>query len=116
MLIDGAPEVVLNTLDPDECLIKVPLVPWPWSSATKATGKTLAEFPTPAPHCLVGDRGTPLGQEQLDIPQAVAERMIQPHSVADDLGGKAMAIVGIGRRLHVASLVRPQRGCQTRLP
>jgi hypothetical protein len=42
--------------------------------------------------------------------------VIQPHSVADDVGGKAMAIVGVGRRFHVASLVRPLRDRQTPLP
>jgi hypothetical protein len=61
VLVDGAPEVVLITLDPDEHLIEVPLVPWPWSAATNATGKTLAEFPAPAPHRLVGDGNALLG-------------------------------------------------------
>ena len=116
VLVDGAPEVVLNTLDPDEHLVEVPLVPRPWSAATNATGKTLAEFPTPAAHRLVGDGNAPLGQEQLNMPQTEAEHVIQPHSMADKLGGKAMAIVRVGRRFHIASLVRPQRDRQTRLP
>ena len=115
VLVDGAPEVVLNTLDPDEHLVEVPLVPWPWAAAANAIGKTLAEFPAPAPHCLVGDGNAPLGQKQLNIPQAKAEHVIQPHSVADNLGRKTMAIVWVGWRLHVASLVRPPRGRQTRL-
>jgi len=58
---------VLNAVNSDEHLIEVPLVPWPWSAATNAIGKTLAEFPAPAPHCLVGDGKTPLSQEQLHI-------------------------------------------------
>ena len=72
VLVDGAPEVVLSALDPDEYLIEVPFVPWPRSAATNATGKTLAEFLAPAPHRLVGDSNAPLGQEQLNIAQAEA--------------------------------------------
>ena len=37
-------------------------------------------------------------------------------SVADDLGGKAMAVVWVGRRLHAASLAGPQSAGQIRLP
>jgi hypothetical protein len=36
--------------------------------------------------------------------------------MADYLGGKAVAVVRIGRRLHVASLARLGPTCQTRLP
>ena len=36
--------------------------------------------------------------------------MIQPHRMADDLRGEAMAVVGGGWRLHAASLVRPITG------
>ena len=43
-------------------------------------------------------------REQLNIPQAEAEHVVQPDSVADDLGGEPMAVVGIGWRLHAASL------------
>jgi hypothetical protein len=96
VLVDGTPEVLLNALDPDEHLVEVPLVPRPWAAAANATGKALAEFPAPAPHCLIGDSNAPFGQEQLDIPQAEAEHMIQPHSMADDAGGKAMAVVRVG--------------------
>src|SRR5271166_5678468 len=35
-------------------------------------------------------------QEQLNIPQAEAEHMVQPDSMTDDLGGKAMAVVRVG--------------------
>ena len=33
ILVDGAPEIVLHALDPDEDFIHVPLVPWPGSAA-----------------------------------------------------------------------------------
>jgi hypothetical protein len=63
VLVDGTPEIVLNALDPDEHLVEVPLVPWPWSAAAYAIGKALAEFPAPAPHCLMGHGNAQLGQQ-----------------------------------------------------
>jgi hypothetical protein len=42
--------------------------------------------------------------------------MVQPHGVADYLGGEPMAIVRVGRRLHAASLVHLRAGDQSRLP
>jgi hypothetical protein len=42
--------------------------------------------------------------------------VVQPDSVADDLGGEPVAVVGIGWRLHAASLAG-LRGCgHARLP
>jgi hypothetical protein len=43
------------------------------------------------------DADAPPGQDQLDVAQAQAEDVIQPDSVADDLGREAVS--GIGYRL-----------------
>ena len=110
ILIDGAPEVMLHALDPDEDFVQVPLVPWPRPAAAQAVGETRTEFLAPASHRLVGDENAALSQEQLNIPQAEAEHVVQPDSVADDLGGEPVAVVGIGWRLHAASLAG-LRGC-----
>jgi hypothetical protein len=109
MLIDGTPEIVLHPLDPDEHFIHVPLVPRAWPAAAQAIGKSLAEFPAPSPNRLVGDHDAPFGQQQLNVTQAEAEHVIQPHSMADDLGREAMAVVRIGWWLHAATLVRLSR-------
>ena len=114
VLIDGALEIVLHSLDPDEHFIHVPLVPGPGSAAAQAIGKTLAEFLAPPPHCLIGDHDAPLGQEQLDVTQAEAEHVIQPHSMADDLGREAMAVVRVGWRLHATTLALPRSDRQPR--
>src|ERR1700739_2176368 len=76
ILIHSTPEIVLHTLDPDEGLVEVPFIPRPWPAAAQAVGKGLAEFLAPAPHGLIGDDNAPLGQKQLDIPQAEAEYMV----------------------------------------
>ena len=108
VLIDGTPEIVLHPLDLEEHFIHMQLVPGAWPTAAQAIGETLAEFLAPPPHSLVGDRDAPLGQEQLDVTQAEAEHVIQPHSMADELGREAMAVARIGWRLHAASLAHPR--------
>jgi hypothetical protein len=45
----------------------------------------------------MGDENALPGQDQLDVAQAQAEDVIQPDSVADDLGREAVS--GIGHRL-----------------
>src|ERR1700722_168902 len=94
--MDGAPEVLLHALDPDEDFVHVPLVPWPRPMAAQAVGETRTEFLAPASHRLVGDDNAATSQEQLNIPQAGAEHVVQRDSVADDLGGEPVAVVGIG--------------------
>ena len=44
ILVDGAPEVVLDTLDPDENLIQVPFIAWPWTAAAQTIGNLVANF------------------------------------------------------------------------
>jgi hypothetical protein len=63
---------------------------------THAVGETGSAVLTPASHRLVGDDNAAFSQEQLAIPQADAKHMVQPHGVADNLGGEAMAV---GRRI-----------------
>jgi hypothetical protein len=97
VLIHGAPQIVLHALDPDAHFIKVPSVAGPRTTTTQSFGKALAEFLAPVPNGLVGENNAPFSQKQLDIPQAEAEHVIQSDGMADDLGGKAMAIVWVGR-------------------
>src|ERR1700733_8280153 len=83
ILIDGAPQIMLNALDPDEYLVEVPLVARMGTTAAQAITKALAEFLAPTSHCLVGDDDPTLSQKQLNVPQAEAEHMIQPYRMAD---------------------------------
>ena len=116
VLIHGTPKIVLHALNPDEHLIKVPLVTGPRTTAAQTVGKGLAEFLAPAPDGLIRDDDAPLSQQEFNISKAQAEHVIQPDSMADDLGGKAMAVVWVGRGLHAASLAGRQPAGQTRLP
>jgi hypothetical protein len=76
LLIYGAPQIVLHALDPDEHLVKVPLVARPWPAAAHTIGKALTEFLAPAPNGLIGDDNATFGQKQLNVPQAAAEHVI----------------------------------------
>ena len=116
ILIHGAPQITLHALDPDEHLVHVPLVAGSRPSAAQAVSKALAEFLAPAPNGLIGDDDATFSQEQLNIPQAEAEHMVQPDSLADDLGGKAMAVVRVGWWFYAPTVVRLRSRCQTRLP
>src|SRR3981081_231377 len=113
VLIHGTPKIVLHTLDPDEHLVHVPLVSRPWSAASQAAREGLAKLLAPLTNRLIGDNNATFSQKQLNIPQAEAEHVIQPDCVADDLGGKAMAVVRVGRGLHAASLAGLQPAGQT---
>jgi hypothetical protein len=106
MLIDGAPKAVLHALDPDEDFVHVPFVAWSRPASSQPIGETRGEFLAPAAHRLVGDDDAALGEEQLNIPQAQAEHVIQPDRVTDNLRWKAVAVVWVEWRLHAASLVR----------
>src|ERR1700693_5512226 len=63
VLVHGTPKIVLHTLDPDEYLVQVPLVPGPRPAAAQAAGKALTEFLAPAPHALLGDDDAPPRQK-----------------------------------------------------
>src|SRR5258708_11503213 len=78
VLVHGTPKIMLSALDPDEHLIKVPFVTGTRTTAAQAVGEALAELLTPATHRFVGDDNAPLGQNQLHIPQAEAEHVIEP--------------------------------------
>jgi hypothetical protein len=57
----------------------------------------LSEFPAPLPDGLIGLKDSP-DEEQLFhvLPIAEAEAVVQPHAMADDLGGKTMVFVALG--------------------
>ena len=63
----------------------------------------------------MGHHNAALGQDQLDVTQAQAEDVIQPHGVADDLGRKPVPGIGRGFECHAVSLSRPSSQRQPRL-
>jgi hypothetical protein len=68
LLIHGAPQIVLHSLDQDEHFVEVPFVSWPGPAAAQTAGKGLAELLAPAPDRVIGSDNASFRQEQLDIP------------------------------------------------
>src|ERR1700722_13692836 len=62
-----------------------------------------------------GNHHAPFGEDELDIPQAEAEEVIQPYCVADDLARKSMAAIEGRLSAHSGSFPWPTSTCQSRL-
>ena len=95
------------------------LVSRPWPAVAQAVSETRTDFLAPATPRLTGNNTAAFSHEQLDIPKTEAEDaedVVQPHSVADDLGREPMTIVWLGWRLHAASLARLRASGLTWLP
>ena len=106
MLVHRAPAVLQLPFDLQEHLIEVPgitrLRPAPAEFAGELTSKSKA----PLPDALVGDGDTPFGENQFNVPEAQAEKVVQPDGMADDLGWEAVPGVGgaLGRHLKKPGL------------
>ena len=116
ILIHGTPKIVLDSLNTNEHLIHVPFIARTRPAAAHAVGETLAEFLAPAPHGLMRDDHAPFRQDQLNVPEAEAEDVVESDGVADDLGRKAVAVMRVGWRLHPASFAGFGLPGQTELP
>jgi len=116
VLIDGAPEIMQLALDPNEHLVQVPLVTGLGAAPTKIVREARAKFQAPAPDALVGDKHAALGQEQLDVPKAQTEYVVEPNRVADELSREAMTVVRVWRLLHSTILAQARPVRQGRLP
>jgi hypothetical protein len=65
----------------------------------------LAELPAPFPNSFMRYQHTTNKKEFFDVPIAEAEAVVQPRSMANDLGGKPMVFVALrgGWRSHTFS-------------
>jgi hypothetical protein len=88
VLVDGPPKVAKLTVKANEHLIQVLGVSRPASPSPEPLGELWPERPAPPSYALVGYDHPTLRQDQLDVPQAQTEHVIQPDGVADDLGRK----------------------------
>src|SRR3954452_21541464 len=107
VLVDRPPEVVDLAADADEDLVQVPLVTRPRPPLLERVGERPPEAQGPSADALVAHDDAALGQDRLDLAQAQAEAVVEPHGVADDLGREAEAAVRVGRRPHVRHPAMP---------
>jgi hypothetical protein len=72
-----------------------------------------AEAQAPRADALITDYHAAGSQDQLDVPQAAAETVIQPDRMLDGLGRKAEAALGMGRGRHTPHAATPGQGPPT---
>jgi hypothetical protein len=100
-LVDRAPEPVLLAGDGNDNLVEVPFVAAARGASTDAVGEFTAEFQAPLADRLISHRDATCCQHLLDHTQAQREAEIEPHRVADELCGVAVAgIKRVSRRRH----------------
>ena len=70
--------------DADEHLIHVPLIARSWSAPLQRIGEDPAKAQAPLADALLADHDPTRRQDQLDITEAQAEAVIEPHGMLDD--------------------------------
>jgi hypothetical protein len=85
-------------------LIEMPLRGRPWAPAPKFSGEQGSELQNPAPHGLVGDIQSALGEQILYVAIAQGEAKVEPHRMLDDNRRKAVASI---RDCCHATILRP---------
>ena len=71
-------------------------------AAPQPSGVIGAELPAPLSNRFVRHEDAAFGQQILDIPEAQAVLVVEPHGVADDVGRKTMPQVAGSASVHPA--------------
>lgn len=100
-LIDGAPKPMLLAVDGDDDLVEMPFVAKSRRAAANFVDEVSTKFLRPSANRFVADDDATRGQKVFGHSQAERKAEIEPDSVGDQFGGKAMAAVeGVGRLGH----------------
>ena len=91
-------------VDVDKHLVEVPPGIWSWTCCPQSPGIGMPELQCPAPHRFVRNINTTFSEQIFDVPVAEGKPEIQPDSVLNNHGWKAVS--GIGDFLHPATLRR----------
>ena len=100
VLVDRTSQILTLPVDRDEDFVQAPRIAEPTLSALQPPGVVGAELPAPLPNRFVRHDDAPFGQQILDIPEAQAVSVVQPHGVADDVRWKAMPQVAGATSVH----------------
>src|SRR5262245_18718770 len=84
------------TIDRQEDLVKVPLVPWLGASMLQLIGVVLPKLQTPLADGFMGDVNPAFEQQFLHIAIAQGEAVVEPDPMANDFAGKAVIFVALG--------------------
>jgi hypothetical protein len=92
VLIHRPPEVVALALDGEKDLIERSRVTGLRTPMAELIGILLAKFATPFPNRFIRHHDTAGNQQLFDIPVAEAKAVVQPDTMADDLGRETMVM------------------------
>ena len=104
LLIDCPPEIVPAPADGHEHFVQVPCVAQPPLMWLERPGAIWPKLETPQAYGLVGDRGAPLGQEILNVPEAQTETVVEPDGMADDFRRESVSVVAGRPPVHRPTL------------
>ena len=82
VLVDSPPQVLLHPVDLDEDLVEMPFVARPRAASAQGRGVGGTEPARPLVDRFVADLDAALEHQLLDIAQAQAEPVVQPHTMA----------------------------------
>src|SRR5215211_3987441 len=105
VLINCPPQIVRFAVNCKKHLIEVPFVAGLRTSSTQLVGRVLTELSTALADCFVGQHDATRGHELFHITITERESKVQPHSMADNLDRKAMALKGAGRQCVHAPMI-----------
>lgn len=109
VLVNGAPEILLLTLDIHEEFIQMPNVTQSALSSSESPGIFGPELPTPLSDGLVADYDPALCQEVFNVSEAQAESVVEPNGMTYDLRWESISAIAGCLRIHQPSLhVSPQ--------
>ena len=84
-------------VDGEKDLIEMPFITRLWAAPPQLVGILLAKFPTPLADGLIGHDDPMSEQELFHVTIAETDPEIQPDTVADDLGRKAVILIAVDR-------------------
>ena len=103
-MVHGPPQVLSSTVERDEDFIQIPGVAQPTSAAPQLSCVVKTERLTPVADGFVRHCDASLGEQIFHITKAQAESVVEPDSVADDLGWKSISAVAGRRARHRPTL------------
>src|ERR1700677_4638592 len=110
VLIDGAPQPPLLTVDCDDDLVQMPNIAATRRFAPQAARIVWAELDRPTSYGFVGDDDTAFQQHFLDQAQTQRKSEIQPHCMGDDLRRETVTLSLTGARV-MPTPYEPKRSC-----
>ena len=104
ILIHRAPQILALAMDPHEHFVQEPGIAESTLTSLQPPSVAWAELSAPLPNGFVRHDDASFGQEVLDISDAQAVSVVDPHGVADNVRRKPMPDVSTSSRLDLVSL------------